>query len=257
MKIKKSTLWWFLAIIILAWFFWPSDYNEEDYDWNYSIKEIVEVDSFQNITFMHWDHMPLTYRFENECVQRQIDLVKLAFEKIEEETGNLVQFENLSLDPDISIYCKPANYSGQGGDTIADALITELDSSRNLIKKGELSFYGQGSICLTGYPALEVHEILHLFKIPHNPLTGSIMSPYSAETSLRCKITEIDEEYVSCLKYIYSNGEIGFPCNFPNFIHENEQEDESSCEDGLYLSQDETGCCPEPNMYVDDEGYCV
>jgi hypothetical protein len=220
------------------------------------IKEEVSeeiIDNFPNISEVHWVHMPLKYKFENECIGRQLNLTRLAFKKVELETFGVISFIETPEEPDISIYCKPSQYNRSGEYAIADAFYTLSPNSENLIEKGEINIYGQGSICNTGYPVLEVHEILHLFDIPHNPLIRSIMHPYSAESSSKCKITKIDEEYVSCLRYIYSNRKFNGSCSFPSYIHEDPSEYE--CEEGWFEVEGTDFCCPEPNMEIVD-GYC-
>jgi hypothetical protein len=212
-------------------------------------------DSFENISKLHWGHTPITYMFENKETERQTNLIRLAFKKIEEETSGIVKFKEVVENPDILINFKPQRSSGDGDHPVADALITERDYLNNLIIKGELNFYGQGFACNTGYPELEVHEILHLFDIPHNPLTNSVMSPYTAESSAGCKVTKIDEEYISCLKYIYSNGRINGSCDFPNIIHKKESQEEMVCDEGWYPVEGTNLCCPEPNMVIIGE-YC-
>ncbi|MCX6742069.1 MAG: hypothetical protein NTX24_02750 [Candidatus Pacearchaeota archaeon] len=229
-----------------------------------SYGEIVQSksveDNFSNVTgFKHWGHMPITYKIENEALEKQINLTKTAFSKIEEEISGLVSFKEVQEDPDISLYYYiTPKYDYDRNYIYAEALITESNDSMNLTIKGEITFYAGGLMCNTGYPALEVHEILHLFKMPHSPLTNSIMGRYAAETSADCKITKIDPEYISCLKYIYSNGElekytifkgeVKGPCYFPNVVYE--EESEYGCNNGWYQSVTKGYCCPNPNMKV-------
>ena len=178
-------------------------------------------DNFANITYTHWGHMPLTYRFENEeqCFNWQPNLFRSAFNNITLETDGIISFVETTEYEDISIYCKPSQINTRTGEgAIADAIPIMHSDYENLIIYGEINIYGQGDVCGTGYPALEVHEILHLFDFPHNPLKNSVMAQYSAESFNKCKVTKIDKEYISCLKYIYSNGEIEGNCAFPNVI---------------------------------------
>lgn len=234
---------------------------EEDDILEYIEENKEPEDNFSKVDYAHWGHLPITYEFKEpdsdrqSSVERQVNLTKMAFEKIEEETEGIVFFKEVNENPDISIYFKPIENSfNSNTHTFADALISQKDIEKNLIIKGEINFYGQGFACNTGYPALEVHEILHLFEIPHNPLTKSIMSPYTAESSSQCKITKIDDEYISCLRYIYSNGEISGNCDFPNIIHE--KEEEYSCSEGWYPVEGTDYCCPEQGMEIDGRGYC-
>lgn len=177
--------------------------------------DIEKIDDFLEIKEPHWGHMPLTYRIDN-CIERQTNLTRLAFEKIEFETGYIVNFEETSENPDILIYCDPT-ISGNEDRTIAEAFPYVDPYFENLIAYADITFYGQGGVCLTGYPALEVHEILHTFGFEHNPFNQNIMAPYSADYSRKCETTKIDDEYVSCLRYIYSNGEIG-ECSIKNYM---------------------------------------
>lgn len=273
-SIKKKTIinifYCFLGLFVLFFLIWliPTgddgsrlEDNREDINESNESGEVIEEisDNFYNIEHLHWGHLPITYKFENKATDRQINLTRLAFKKIEEETSGVVRFIEVTEDPDISIYFRPVVYQINEeyvfARTKADARFTEVDESRNLIVKGEINFYGQGFVCNTGYPALEVHEILHLFDIPHNPLVDSIMSPYTSESSSTCEITEIDDEYISCLRWIYSNGEIEGSCDFPNVIKEADEEYEPVCELGWYPVNGTDYCCPEPGMVI-VEGYC-
>jgi hypothetical protein len=131
----------------------------------------------------------------------------------------------------------------------------------NKIIKGEIKLYqeGDGSTRCT-YPTKEIHELLHSFGFGHveepyfDPYWGyvdwgpakDILFPH-----LYCNYqNELNEKYVSCLKYIYSNGEFGFcggDVNFMDFV--------SECPLGLYPAKDSEYCCPEPNMKIVG-GYC-
>ena len=64
--------------------------------------------------------------------------------------------------------------------------------------------------------------------------------------------TKIDEKYISCLKNVYSNGELIGNCININFIDYNY---DSVCKDGWYPVEGKGLCCPEPNMQIID-GYC-
>ena len=60
--------------------------------------------------------------------------------------------------------------------------------------------------------------------------------------------SKIDEEIVSCLNYIYSNGKIGMCKDVllysPNFV----------CPEGTFNVEGTNYCCSEPNMIIKD-GY--
>jgi len=203
--------------------------------------------------------MPIT----NECKQRLKDLMISAFNNITYETDGLVYFNETSKKPDISLYCESENISK--GDTdirLGDAICSTDDSNKKLITSATIRIYGQGMLCGTGYPALEVHEILHVLGFKHNPMSQSIMQSYMASTSNQCKIKHIDEEYISCLKNIYSNGKINGNCSkIPTSLSDTESDNACgvnlSCPQGWFETIDKKFCCPYENMVVSSEGYCV
>lgn len=222
-------------------------------------EEIISIeDNFPNVTEIHWGHMPLTYRIDDNCIERLANLSKAGFIAIRDETDWLVNFEEVSENPDISIHCKPSSIDTSTGEgRIADAIYYVSDSDENIIVKGDINIYGQGMTCASGYPVTEVHEMLHLFNFTHNPNDGSILRRYSESSSQRCRIKKIDNGYISCLKYIYSNGL--FPGNCSNIdteiVTSNYGEIEVSCEDGLFEVIEGGWCCPEPGMTIIDD-YC-
>ncbi len=250
----------FLVIImavVLFFLYYPIDTelidNISPYTYRY---DSISEDSFSSSLESHWDHMPLTYNIEDNCIERMEKLMLLAMEKINNETLEYVQFEEVNNNPDISFYCKEYMYDRSGEYSLADATNTNDPYNSNIITHLDINVYGQGSICGSGYPALEVHELLHGFGFNHNPMTKSIMSPYSAQSSKECKIDKIDKAYTDCLMYIYSNAIIGSCLESKlNYITSN-NEYESVCSEGYYEAVGSDWCCQEPNMYVDDEGYC-
>jgi len=219
-------------IIVEFLYDFPSDYLEQseiffevpkdELDYRVQYQLIKDKDLFKNISELHWGHMPLKYKFENECAERLSNLTKLAFTKIRLETNSVVSFVETTEEPDISIYCRPYQGDTRTGESIlGDALKMLNPTSENLIDKGEINIYGQGRTCGTGYPALEVHEILHLFGIPHNSFKDNVMGESAYGPSNKCRITKIDSEYVSCLKYVYSNGAFEGSCSFSSYSEGN------------------------------------
>ena len=85
----------------------------------------------------------------------------------------------------------------------------------------------------------------------------------------------MDKEYVSCLKYIYSNGEFENPCSDVStarksddlpacsseyYIPSDEElywdEELEPCDEGWYPIEGTDSCCPEPDMIIVGE-YCA
>lgn len=216
------------------------------------------TDSFSKTDRLHWGHMPITYKIEETCRDRLKNLSRLAFAKIENETSGQVKFAEVSSNPDIAVYCKSQQIPGEFEDlAIAEAGYDTDNFNSKLIIHGEIYIYNQGMVCNTGYPALETHEILHLFGFEHNPETGSIMDPYAAESSNRCSIKRIDYPYINCLKNIYSNGTIEGNCSkISTIITTSNNKDNTECAYGWYPVTGTKFCCPEPNMKI-VEGYCT
>lgn len=92
----------------------------------------------------------------------------------------------------------------------------------------------------------EVHEILHVFGIGHSNVIGGVMFP--SNSGMR---KNIEDNIISCLKKIYSNGEFDGDCSKVNF-----SSNKVSCEEGWYEVEGTDYCCPEPNMKIVD-GYYV
>lgn len=212
----------------------------------------VEEDLFSGVDKLHWGHMPITYSFSNYATERQTDLVRKAFLTIENETHNKIKFKEVQEESDIIIYFKERVWSRYEDTILGEALFKTSYLNKNLITSGEINFYGQGMVCLTGYPALEVHEILHLFGFENDPLLDKIMSEYSSDSSSKCKIKEIEKRYVECLKQIYSNESYQNNCEGIEFI-----ESEYSCEDGWFQVEGTGYCCPKEGMIIDSKGNCA
>ncbi|MFH1503276.1 MAG: hypothetical protein ABIE36_01310 [Candidatus Diapherotrites archaeon] len=133
----------------------------------------------------------------------------------------------------------------------------------NKIINATIWIYHRNSRC-ADFPAIEVHELLHNFGFGHSyepffsPVFGwsnedtiylkDIMFPYSS--CLHQK--EIQQKYISCLKYIYSNGEFDGNCSGINFLNVGE----NFCENGWYPVEGTDFCCPEPNMEIIND-YCT
>ena len=132
----------------------------------------------------------------------------------------------------------------------------------NVIVEGEINLYqGFDGFKTCTFPSKEIHELFHSFNFGHtfepfwDPMYGyadwepvkDIMFPRNY-----CEYQkEIQEKYISCLKYIYSNGEIGECSSEVNFL-----DSVGICGEGWYPVENSDYCCPEPNMIINEEGYC-
>jgi hypothetical protein len=146
-------------------------------------------------------------------------------------------------------------------DVLGEGGIT--NNSENLIIRGEVNLYqGFEKFTTCTFPSKEIHEVFHSFGFDHSyepyfdPYYGyadwsyaeDIMFPYNY-----CQYQkEVQEKYVNCLNNIYSNGEFQGDCSEINFFRTT-----SECEEGWYeATNSDYLCCPEPNMFIGEDGYC-
>jgi len=252
-----------LGIVLLAiWSFTDYSQKPQDYQNNYdshpNLTLINEEENIINqspkIKELHWDHMPLTYFIKESCKTRlNGDLEKgindaLVF--ISEKTDNFITFENKSdKEVDIIFNCDTPQFQN---DILAEAL-PEI-SDKNIITSGEIFIYSADD-CLGKRPVTLIHEIMHLLGINHYTKTSSedIMRAVfvGKEFGANPCDNELMDRDVSCLKYIYSNGEVKGNCSDVEFFNL-----EYECQEGLYPTIDGKYCCDEPEMIIDEYGYC-
>lgn len=203
----------------------PNDYLEY-YEVPFSISEeyIGELeDAYSNITELHWGHMPLTYSIEDEdeC-GNETNTIIISFKIIQNSTENVISFNKTSdfQNADIKIDCKLVGTYLSGEQTLGEAF---FNNEGNLITSAEITYFVKGpkefrvvEYCQTGFPRIEVHEMLHVFGFGHDNSPTHIMKMIN--TAGKCGVNKINRELVNCLKYIYSNGEIRTSCYNINFI---------------------------------------
>jgi len=176
-------------------------------------------DDLNPIEKLHWDHMPISFSFEDvrelgngenigedigevenvseservNCQDYQIDRMREAFGVINNETDGFLFFEEVEDNGDIVINCNALKaddifiISGHGVYT----------SRGYVIEKGELNFYTH--INCGSWPDVEIHEILHVFGFNHADDKDSIMNP----EQVRCDLGMIDDEIIKELRDIY------------------------------------------------------
>ena len=284
-------------------------------------------DSFSDISELHWDHMPISYKFINkeECDKIRYRNILESFKILNDITNGTIEFVETSEEPDLKISCIDRdkvlkelgqkkicknisfNYSKDSifyseesnlseneifisgkrlsvseNETIYEicyADITRINFTFNkkrmaeggpseiegkVIKRALANFFKEEETGITcSFPSIELHEILHSFNFGHSyeplwdPYYGygdgwfylkDIMFPQSY-----CELQkEVQEKYVSCLKYIYSNGKFKGNCSGINFLGE----ELNFCENGWYRVKNTKYCCPESDMIINEEGYC-
>lgn len=262
----KNVIIFLLIIFFITWIFSPS----EDYDFNNTDYQDEESqDNFSEIDELHWNHMPITYSFSESCVGPIVPRIEWAFQIIENNTNKLVNFNEIENNGDITFICYPEQNKEAVGYDLTEYTFGQsapnIDGS--VIKDAEIEFWSvtentRPTSC-SNFPRLEIHEILHAFGFDHIlNNTYTIMHPYGGSSCIARDDTityngktfmpedKIDEEIVSCLKYIYSNGQIGLCNKYVKFMT-------GECPLGYYEVPGSRYCCPEPNMRIDEEGYCV
>ncbi|MEK6844046.1 MAG: matrixin family metalloprotease [Nanoarchaeota archaeon] len=219
---------------------------------NKNKKEDKENDQFSDIKEIHFNHMPITYSLNvntsesfrlnfNKTVYRtdttddfKIKRIQWAFDLIEKSTDNLMVFKEVKEDenPDIRIlgvpdvYCYNENETYDGREGFAGP---ENYTSNKIINSTVV-------FCATGYsvgfnikfsweyaecedfPIVELHEIFHAFGFGHTFNNNKeVMYPIKFRIK-SCEINQIDPQIISCLKYIYSNGNLSGDCSDRNIF---------------------------------------
>lgn len=226
---------------------------EENLDNYQDLFNIDEVDSEDlnnldevNSKYLHFTNLEITFSMKGLEAKIRRQRMYNALEIIEKEIG---EFSFIEIDDyenaNIKIYFPKRNNLDTIGET------TTLFNDNGNIEGGEITMINVEKEGCDEYPDTEIHEILHVFGFDHNPKT--IMKEYAR--GCQPLHSEWSIEYVEHLKFIYSNGELGI--EHPELPSLLETGTFSACDDGWYdvVGSDEW-CCPEPNMYADDEGYC-
>lgn len=166
------------------------NYKEEIKNIANKLKESAEEerDMFSSTDKPHWKHMPLVYKFNEErlCEDEQKKRIKSAFQEVEKETKNIINFAE-GDNPDIIISCyhykKESEYFLNK--TIGEANIFR---DNNIIDKAIINLYQVNDSC--NLPSKEIHEILHVFGYQHTEDENSILYPEE-----NCK-DRVDEEFI-------------------------------------------------------------
>ena len=234
-----------------------------------------------------------------ECANHSYDYERFSFNAYEEgvldktkevavsvrnifSSSTKTTYEVCSVSLETSDQCYDSNVENQEvferlfGDelTIGEA---EPLAQGNILVDGTIYLYDNDDrwkSCIH-FPVREMHELLHLFGFEHvqeverygyygelNLETQEALERYHdiMYPEYRCaNWNKLNEEYVSCLKYIYSNGSSGEPCESQvKFLEFDETGHlKPKCEEGWHPVEGSEYCCPEPNMYIDSEGFCA
>ncbi|MFA5855859.1 MAG: hypothetical protein WC867_00745 [Candidatus Pacearchaeota archaeon] len=163
---------------------------------------VISIDSsYENIK---WLNMPLTYYINySSCGELMKTRIKNAFLILENESEGKVEFHEGDFKSDILITCTSKINFIKGFYESGEA--TYYSEGEN-INRAEIVFYNVNPKAnnkfaggCTGYPNLELHEILHVLDFSHKS-GNSIMNPLIDG----CKIKEVDRDIIEKIKEIYS-----------------------------------------------------
>jgi hypothetical protein len=223
----------------------------------YEEEIINKVDNFSGTKYFHFGEMPITYSVTDEECGNETETIENAFYIIQNSTGGLVNFKKVGTqsDANIKIDCQPVGTYLSGEQTLG---LARFDNKSTLLTDGEITFFTKGpkefrmvDYCDTGFPRTEVHEILHVFGFAHDNSPVNIMK--MVNTAGKCGIVKINNEFLWCLKHIYSNGATG-TCRDIAFTHHTPVK--VSCDYGWYLDLSGEWCCPDSNMFINEDGEC-
>lgn len=260
----------FLFFLLYLLFFDNSQINDsvndikvdEDYKAPISGKVIQNTtlvpiikDPRENMSFLYWGSNQIPYHFSEEypCLDERRSRIFYAFKIINQDTMRNVSFYEENSSSGIEINCFEnlvgAEKQGKNSATAGEATITEAFNHK--IVSAEINLYKINpdyEYC-KGYPTTEVHELLHVFGIDHIIGRASILNEKRGHGQ---ECTYLDEEIISCLRYIYGDLNNDYSCKGIPFY---ELED-VGCSDGWYPVINTSSCCPEPDMRIEDD-YCV
>lgn len=174
---------------------------------NLSTGNVVLDFVYSNSSGPRWASFPVSYYFTNEkiCGEYEIKRIRNAFSIIENETNGKIFFTETNGFGNINIICsrdfarsdeKEYFIAAEGGysslgDTITGGEV-ELKNMRG----------GRASGSCINFPSVELHEIFHVFAVPHSDNPHSLMYPYS--NSKQCLLAHIDNETIDILNNIYN-----------------------------------------------------
>ncbi len=189
----------------------PSDNN---YNSLSSLDFLTTKDEFSNTYQIHYDHMPVTYNYNEECANyfngKYPDQIKRALDYITNKTDQAITFEKTdSSKPDIMYNCDFEHGRRNPLDlTIAEAFENYYE---NIYTFSEIRIYST-EMCLGKKPVTLIHETLHLFGLQHfgyvdydtpsgYPLQVGEENVMHQETT-NC-FADISQEDINYLKTIY------------------------------------------------------
>lgn len=259
-------------ICILIWFIWAiyispsSEATPEEIERLYLGlsygKDSINSNSYRTVSVSSGD-AKISYSISDDCSDYMKYRIRRSFVILFEKTNSLLSFIETITDANIEIDCHLYPAFSEDVITVGEATPGVIGY---FVDEARISFYNMLSdsdawymgVC-EDYPDTEIHEILHTFGFDHNSDNNSIMAKYiAAKYSGECFIDSIDKYIIDCLKYTYTDGGMGVDCsNRSDVIGNLEYQEYEECDNGWYdATNTNKFCCPYPNMYIDNKGYC-
>ncbi len=186
-------------------------------------QDTTENDVFSHTKELHWNHMPLTYNYDEECEfklmlqngshikmrdEEIIGQIERGLDFITKRTNSAITFKKVNDEiPDIKYICDSSNrrdyFSVILPDdhtvTIGEAQIYTYQGT-NIFAPGEVYLIGLGKEgCTDTKPIIVIHETLHMLGLEHRNYVGDIMHRTIRED---CK-AEISKKHLDYLWNIY------------------------------------------------------
>ncbi|MEK6883215.1 MAG: matrixin family metalloprotease [Nanoarchaeota archaeon] len=163
---------------------------------------------------LKWDHMPLTYSYNEQCASYYNGNYPLEIKKtldyITEKTDNSITFQKVENNADINFICQinNENFMRNLNDEryITAEAVSESNEKTNIFNNGTIYIYSTKN-CLGKRPVVLIHETLHLLGLEHSE-TFKIGNGQSKDIMLDMNtncFADITEKDTKHLKKIYSN----------------------------------------------------
>jgi len=187
-----------------------SIYDEESLSDKFDLEanvDLYEGSYGQGIFF--WDHMPITYNYNEECAEwnngAYPQRIEQALQEITEVTDGLIEFQRVySTKADITYICDKSQYYSSGK-TIAEAepwFWEGYDETGGIYAESFVYIYDPNGC--RDRPTTLIHETLHLLGIEHPPKTEENLLNIMFEKNYSCDAI-IYPETIEYLKFIYSS----------------------------------------------------
>ncbi len=173
-------------------------------------------DYFPDVIERHWPQIPITYDYNQECIDwwegRWLNKISLALGEISNTTNNSISFLKIDSSefdsqntPDIMFLCNNTQPHSDATQLSSTYAIAEAQAfywpSVNLYAPSKVYIHTPRG-CYDR-PAILMHEVLHLIGLKHTPKTNEYARDIMFPKSVDCN-SQISEKDIEFLKNIYT-----------------------------------------------------